>query len=103
MGPAGATQLAPVTQPPPLLTCSWEGRAGCPGAARTHVVGVLDELHHVAGVLRQLPHGRLGDDLSEFLWVKRPGRERLAPGGARRLASVAPEGSTRPAPQASPP
>lgn len=33
----------------------------------SHVVGVFDELHHVAGIVRQLPDRRLGDDLGEFL------------------------------------
>lgn len=46
---------------PPLLL-----HAAQPG---THIVGLLDEVHHVPGVLRQLPHSRLGDDLREFLWV----------------------------------
>lgn len=37
------------------------------GHPDSHVVGVFDELHHVAGIVRQLPDRRLGDDLGEFL------------------------------------
>lgn len=43
-------------------------RAGpWPSPQGTHVVRVLNELDHVAGVVRQLPDGRLGDDVGELL------------------------------------
>lgn len=78
----------------PALRWPVAGRAGvCPvpgtprSARGTHVVSILDELHHVAGVIRQLPDCGLGDDLREFLLGKE-----TRPVSARALGPREPQG-----------
>lgn len=63
----------------------------------THIVGVLNELDHVAGILRQLPDGGLGDDVCELLPGEKTGGRGQNPGAKGASASSqfrnSPEGS----------